>query len=131
MANLNIIENYQDIQNSFNIFKRDASKNDETTKGLLTSITYWVYDCNTKTFGPSKFIGFKDMTFEKYRSAKADNCKGLRFNANNARDAIARILGPYTKDSELSERFRQWGESLCGPSVFRSIKKDKWLFTML
>jgi hypothetical protein len=128
MVDLKLVETRQDIRMSFNTFSKEAPNDTTTTQSLLRSISYWVYDPDSNAFGPSKFVGFKDMTFVKYLNARDGNCKGARFNGTVTRQAIENILGQYSADTGLTEKLKEWGENICGFQVFKNIDQRKWKF---
>jgi hypothetical protein len=92
---------------------------------------YWVYDPDTKTFGPSKFVGFQNMNFSDYATARKGQWNGNNFNGHETRKAIEKILGAYTKTPQFSLELISWGQLLLGPDVFDSIDKSKWKFVSL
>jgi hypothetical protein len=128
---LTFVSNRQDIRGSLCTFNRDLQQYHQLARSLLRTTTYWVYDPSTKTFGPSKFIGFKSMNFAKYGRARQGHWSGNRFNGYNTRKAVEGILGPYSRDPRLSAQLINWGQALLGPDVFDDINTDKWVFISL
>jgi hypothetical protein len=61
--------------------------------GLARQTTYWVFDLDSGSFGPSKFVGYAGMTLPRYDDAVAGQVSGDRFDGTVARTAIERAVG--------------------------------------
>ena len=90
---LNFVDKQSEIRSNIAYFnqKAIASNNYRRARKLLTGTTYWLYDEATDTFGPSKFVGFKLMTFECYDASVATKDTG-KFNGTRTRKAIESTL---------------------------------------
>ena len=119
----------KDVQDSMDTFNRDAPHDPVLARKLLRGTKYWVYDPNAKTFGPSKFVGFRDLKLSDY--ADAIKSHGNKFDGNKTQKEIAKILGAYTQNSRLSRKLIRWGESLFVTGIFDGVDQSKWKFTSL
>lgn len=128
---LSFARNPQDIEHSLNTFNASCRENYELARSLLRTTSYWVYDPSRGSFGPSKFVGFKAMSFPKYRMARREQWEGDRFSGYDTRRAIEECLGDYTQDTALSTRLMEWGEGLLGSGVLDDIDGNKWRFVSL
>lgn len=132
MVTLELVENKNDILISLRNFNREAKDNLDLTAELLIRTTYWVYDPTSDTFGPNKFVGHKNMTFQKYESALEGNFEGLRyFDGGRTRKAIEEILGSYESDNSLIIRLINWAESITHRGVVAGVTTQKWKFNYI
>jgi hypothetical protein len=110
-------------------FNNEAVENGERTRRLVTGTTYWVYDSNTENFGPSKFVGFADMNFEKYEVAISGNWTGAQFNGAFTRERIEKVLGkPYQQNDSLEEKLLDWADDLGHNNIFDGVDTKKLKF---
>jgi hypothetical protein len=129
---LSFVDDRQDIQTSLITFNKNAQENHSLARSLLSLTSYWVYDLNTEMFGPSKFVGFKNMDFTKYMLARRGRSAGAPFNGQKTRIAIEYVLGTYYRDDlRILAELVNWGEKLLGPGVFDGIDDSKWAFISL
>lgn len=91
-----------DIQQSLHRFNADAARYAELAVSLLRQTTYWVYEPASQAFGPSKFVGFQNMTFPRYQAARAGDRLGASFNGTATRVAIEKLLCPYAPEPQRS-----------------------------
>lgn len=68
----------------------------------LSSYTDWYYDSLTNQFGPKKFVGFKNMTAEKYEALKKNPNTNRRGNFDSSLTAsiLERLLTQVDQDKE-------------------------------
>ena len=128
---LKLIQNKLDLLSSLEVFNNQAKQYKELAIGLLRKTEYWVYDPNTKNFGPSKFIAFNNMDFFNYAQAVKKNYTGARFNGTVTRQKIEKILGPYKENDALTQELEVWGKNLFGAGIFKNIMTEKWRFVSL
>ena len=96
-----------EIKVNTSLFNADIQNNYDEAYSLARSTTYWIYDLESNMFGPSKFLGFKEMTFERYLQSKQDELEGDRFSGGVTRRAIIKVLeNEYEQNSNLSDAFR-------------------------
>lgn len=50
------------VLQTFNAGARDAAAR---SLRILAQTSYWVFDPESRMFGPSKFVGYADMNFER------------------------------------------------------------------
>jgi hypothetical protein len=131
VALLTFVSGRRDIRGSLRTFNAATRENGHLARSLLRYTRYWVYDSGSGSFGPSKFVGFRGMSFDKYARAREGGWAGDRFSGHRARVAIERILGSYHRSSQLSARLVMWGQSLLGDDVFDDVNRYKWMFTSL
>jgi hypothetical protein len=122
------VDDRQDILRSLNTFNEEAGKHSDLARSLLVTTSYWVYDPAQKRFGPSKFVGFKDMDFERYAAARKGWSTRVRFHGRRVWKANERVLGSYGLDSELGRELVIWAGHLLWHGVCNTIDKRKWKF---
>ena len=118
-----------EIRANISYFNQEAkvSSNNYRARNLLRTTTYWLYDEETNGFGPSKFVGFKSMTFEcyDYWVEKAKTRKG-KFTGGTAREANEEVLGEeFSSNSDFSKKLLEWGEKLLVAGIFKRTCQDK------
>ena len=131
VVQLTFASSRRDIRESLEIFNAAARENGQLARSLLHHTRYWVYNSSAGSFGPSKFVGFEGMSFDKYASARQGHCRGDRFSGHRARQAIEKVLGSYRQSSPLPAKLVTWGQTLLGPDTFGGIDPNKWRFTSL
>jgi len=130
-VSLKLVEKYEDIKASVDLFNRDLQENEDLARHIVRSATYWVYDPITESFGASKFVAFIDMNFSDYARARKSDSTGARFNGTVARMAIERMLGSFEHDDHLSYELVKWSGSRFGPHIFSGTNSAKWQFVIL
>ena len=130
---LAVVTSADEIRSNVRCFNNDASLQLVLVRDILRRTTYWVYDPGDEgTFGPSKFVGFRGLTFGVYRAGRADETQGAKFDGGVAKKAIERALGEYySTDDELPSRLVSWGRSVVGEDAFDGIDESKWRFICL
>jgi hypothetical protein len=134
---LRLVETTQEIRQSLNNFNREACEHyDYALRLVQVYIRLWVYDPLSNTFGPNKFVGFKNMTIPKYQTAGELRDGGLdrrRFNGGRTHKAIRRVLGvDYKADRELWEVLEKWADELFKTSsVLEYREHPVWKFIRL
>ena len=122
-----------EIRANIRYFNREAtgsSDNSSRARKLLTGTRYWLYDEATDAFGPSKFVGFRSMTFEcyDYWVEKAKTRKG-KFLGGDTRKANEKTLGTnFAPNPSLAKKLVEWGEKLFVAGIFKGTCQDKWRF---
>lgn len=121
-----------EIRANIRNFNREAkaSSNNYRARNLLRVTTYWLYDKETDAFGPSKFVGFRSMTFEcyDYWVEKAKTRKG-KFLGGDTRKANEKTLGTnFAPNPSLAKKLVEWGEKLFVAGIFKGTCQDKWRF---
>lgn len=129
---LQYVANVQEIRQSIVTFNASAQKNRGRGLNLLRQTSYWVFDGNTQCFGPAKFIGLAEITFEAYEAAIQGDWSGDRFDGYHTRVAIEHVTGLSFSPSELlAHELVKWGERLFGPGAFDGIEESKWCFVRI
>jgi hypothetical protein len=126
-----LIENAQEIQRSLETFNREAGNNQRRFSKLVRNLNQinWVYDARSQTFGPSKFMGFKNMNYTLYDWALSPECKE-RFHGSDTKRAIENVLRHFGSNPNLVRRLIDWAE-LISPRVTNNIITSQWLFVIL
>jgi hypothetical protein len=131
LVQLTLVENREEIRQVLVTFNNEVAENQVLARKILRTTSYWVFNPDTEAFGPSKFLGFKNMNFSKHTLARDGKWAGDRFDGHESRKAIEAYLGVYEPDQELSAKIEEWGERLLGSGIFDNIKTDKWRFVSL
>jgi hypothetical protein len=120
-----------EIRDNLIRLNRDARHNSPRVAELSHQTKYWVFDEDSDTFAPNKFLGFRQMTFDRYEAlVSKGQSDGVRFNGTVARNAIADLLGPYAVDPKLIKPLRNW-LSVYGVTKLDGIDTTKWKFARL
>lgn len=120
------------IRSNIATFNREAIKHRDRAINLLRSTRYWVYDPTINAFGPSKFVGYVDMTFKEYEAAHLGESDGAAFDGGVTHDAIVKVLGTeYAPNRSMRERLLTWGVKLLGADAFGGAEPNKWHFMTL
>jgi hypothetical protein len=113
-------------------FESEATHFYDRAVRLLRETIYWVYDPATESFGPSKFVGFTEMSFDRYLRALEGDSEGARFDGGVTQLAISSALGTsYREDETLRARLESWGVQRFGPDAFGGADREKWRFVSL
>jgi hypothetical protein len=120
------------IQSNISTFNREAIRNRDRAKSVFRSTRYWVYDPTTNAFGPSKFVGFADMTFKRYETAHLGESDGAQFSGGVTHETIVKVLGTeYAPNRSMRKRLITWGSKLFGADAFGGAEPNKWQFVSL
>lgn len=98
---LEFVETIGEIRDAVRVFNEQAAVDPKLTRSLLTGTKYWVYDPETKRFGPSKFVGFVDLRLADYGRARNRERSGVRFDGYSTRVMIEGLLGAYEVNPNL------------------------------
>lgn len=129
MSTLRYVSDISEIRKCLVSFNTSAQSNQGRSRKILRQTTYWVFDEQTKKFGPSKFIGFSNMTIRSYDAATKGNWAGNRFDGHATRVAIENVTGlTFRPDPSLTHRLVKWGERLLMPGALDGIDDSKWRF---
>ena len=124
-----LVEEVEGIRGSLATFNKGLRQNHDLARDLLRRTTYWVYSPTTGAFGPSKFVGFKNMNFTDYARARKGDHEGARFSGSATRKAIEYVLKHHCRpDTQLSDELIGWGQASLGTEVFSGISREKWKF---
>ncbi len=127
-----LVENPDDVRGSVRAFAREAASNEDLARDLLRQAIYWVFDPDTGAFGPGKFVGFKEMTYQRYARGRMLVLEGAPFHGGVTRKAIERALGAtFQDDPMMRNTLVDWGNRLLEGDVFQGIAETKWRFLSL
>lgn len=128
-AELVLVRTSDDVRLSLIKFNSEAKRFRDRALSLLRQTTYWVYDDDSESFGPAKFVGFDDMSFTYYEEAVSGRHTGAPFDGFATRRAIESALGaPFSPDDQLRSKLEGWGNSLLGSGAFEGVDRTKWTF---
>jgi len=123
-----------EIRANIRYFNREATascNNSSRAHNLLSTTRYWLYDEATDAFGPSKFVGFKSMTFQRYNCwlTKTNKTSPGKFLGGATRIANEKTLGTnFAPNPSLAKKLVEWGEKLFVAGIFKGTCQDKWRF---
>jgi hypothetical protein len=121
-----------EVRRSLIRFNSESKKFPARALSLLRQTTYWVYDDDSDSFGPAKFVGFDDMSLARYEEAVNGRHTGAPFDGFATRRAIESALGtPFSPDEQLRSKLKAWGNSLLGSGAFEEVDQAKWTFVRL
>lgn len=126
-----VVTEVSEIKANIAVFNTGIHNNYDEALSLARKTTYWVYDHESNIFGPSKFLGFKDMSFERYLDSKQDKLEGDLFTGG-VRTQVEKVLGSlYSKNSDLADKLRRWGQDCLETNWFKDLSQEKWKFLVL
>lgn len=137
-AHLALVETVDEIRQSLKTFNSEAADVPDLARSVVAQTTYWVGEPRSKAFGPSKFVGLKDMTAEKYKRARAGNYEGTIFSGQSTHERIENVLGKeYVPDDALAKKLEEWSRRRIpehpedGTRVLQNVTRSKWRFVKL
>jgi len=128
---LELVSEWVHVVEALQEFNSDALRfnHQELAWDLVRRTRYWVHDVPSGTFGPGKFVGFQNMTYDLYDLAREGDATGAPFDGYQTRTAIERALkSSFHSDDDLHAQLTKWAESLVGPRVFEGVGSEKWQF---
>jgi hypothetical protein len=130
-APLEVTEDEDEVRENIRAFNDGAEDHLDRVQSLFSYTSYWVYEPDEGVFGPSKFCGFRNMTFPRYDLALDEELEGASFNGTVSRRGVEDALGDeYVVDEDLHDELAQWAERFI-PGVFDTINQDRWRFVRL
>jgi len=130
-ADLQLVGTADEIRENVRRFTRGLPSSLKRAKNLVGQTTYWVFDEDEAHFAPSKFVGFRNMSFGQYESALQGRSTGAKFDGAVSRTAIENVLGSYVEAQDLTERLSQWCVDQFGRLVLDGVETSKWRFVRL
>jgi hypothetical protein len=129
---LHLVRHSTEIRSALRVFNAEARSAADRSQRILAQTSYWIYDPETREFGPSKFVGFAGMDFGTYESAVAGKEGGAKFDGHVTKVAIEKALrARFQPDAGLADRLHAWGTALLGSGVFERVDTSKWQFITL
>jgi hypothetical protein len=129
---LQTVGTINELRDSVREFNRGLGNARDCARSLLRQTSYWVYDAGQGVFGPSKFVGYRGMTFPVYEAGRAGATDGASFDGGVTRKAVEHVLGAsFSPDDALTRRLIAWGEAALGAGVFDGLDTAKWRFLAL
>lgn len=131
-AALRLCSTAEEVAVSLDVFNRDAVRFAERARHCIRTTQYWVWDASADTFGPGKFVGYRQMSFEAYERARAGEVGGARFDGHISQNALRRALAmEFAPSSWQASRLKAWADRLLGPNTLAGVNEDKWQFITL
>lgn len=127
---LDKVEDEEQVVGSLREFNAGAGRLDNKRLAweLLRRTRYWVCDVPSETFGPGKFVGYREMSYARYEEARGGEVSGL-FDGAVARAAIELATGDgFRRDPGAAAALVGWAEGLVGPGVLDGVDREKWRF---
>src|SRR5262245_11342967 len=126
---LQFVQTIEEIRDSLHTFNAEARVHPDLTNSLLTQTTYWIYDRDTKAFGPSKVVGLRDMNIQDYGSARAGKRLGVPFDGGQTRIKIEKLLGEeFVPNAKMATALEAWAATIVAPDaadhVFDGVDKS-------
>jgi len=114
-------------------FNREAREKQHRTRAdMLIGSPFWVFDPATGMFGPAKFVGFADMSFNKYEDLGSRIRRIGAFHGYLVAANLAQVLrAEFKPDAELAERLPEWAEAVTGRPLSTSTDRSSWRFLRL
>lgn len=128
---LEVVDSVLDVRENIRRFHRDLLEHRDRALQLAIQTTYWIYDPETDSFGPGKFVGFKRMSFSNYILAHNNQVSGARFDGGLTHRAIAGVAGEFQSVPDLAVQLKAWLDVTFGHEAVASINVDKWQFVDL
>ncbi len=129
---LTFVESPADVAGSVRSFSADWRVHQRRFRTLLVTTSYWVHDPATGEFGPSKFVGFREMSYSTYEQHFPESDEPGRFQGQRTHEAIKRALGgTFRRNRSLADRLREWGQERLGDGAFIGTDSAKWKFIKL
>ena len=126
------VEKPEEILENINNFVDNYKNYRNRSEKLMRTSSYWVFEPNKKIFCPSKFAGYKKMSFKKYEQAIKEATSGAHFDGAVTRMAIETALDQkYSSDNKLAKLLREWVKDNLGTMFFSGIDINKWKFVAL
>jgi hypothetical protein len=123
------VESVEDIRQNIRRFNSEARFHIERARALAAQTSYWIFDAESGLFGPSKFVGFKGMTFTRYERAVRGEKTGSAFDGGVTSQANEAVLGEFKSSDELSEQLGVWMNTILRQAVDIPARRDRWKFT--
>lgn len=130
----NEVQTIAEIREGLRIFNEQLVAHRSRATTITQQTTYWVFDDQTRRFAPSKFCGYRGMTFERYEGLTEAVKKEKRpgFDGTEAREAIEKVTGrKYEADKDLGGRLVEWARECFGPETLEGVARSKWRFVYL
>jgi len=97
---------------------------------LVRQTTYWVYDSVSGNYGPGKFVGLVNMSYDAYRQARDSDPP--EFDGGRTRRAIESATGQvFDRDDDCAQGLNLWAEEILGKGTLDGVDPDKWRFLRL
>ncbi|MEO1997902.1 MAG: hypothetical protein ABGZ17_21790 [Planctomycetaceae bacterium] len=105
---LSPVSTASEVRENIRRSNRDMRSHRDRATTIARQTTYWAFDDREGEFGPSKFVGYRNMNFAHYELALSGAATGSRFDGAFTRSAIEAACGEYQSDESLSTALRDW-----------------------
>jgi hypothetical protein len=130
-VHLEAVESLLEVRENIRRFQQGIAEHHDRALQSAVQTTYWIYDPQTDDFGPSKFVGFKRMTFPNYILADNNQATGARFDGGLTHRAIEAVAGPFHASPEFTAKLKGWLDTTFGADAVSGISIGKWQFVDL
>jgi hypothetical protein len=131
-AHLEWVQSVAEIRQNIREFHRDLQFHTQRAKLIAGKQHFWAYDPMSKRFGPSKFVGYRGMTYTTYNSIhRGEGNDGVPFQGTNAMQRIERVTGSsFAFDSKLEAGLLAWMKRTFGATAMKRWA-PKWMYLTL
>jgi hypothetical protein len=110
---LKLIENTEQIRRQIGVFKDELARHPQWVRRLLANTDRWIFDPDLDNFGPLTFVGFQNLSMERYEVATQGQSSGIAFRGSPIKDRLKQLLElELASDEELGIRFLEWSREL-------------------
>jgi len=125
---LEAVASEAEIRENIRRFARDAPAASLRALSLIRQTSFWVFDRDSGTFGPSKFVGYSRMTLARYDAAVAGTRSGIAFDGHATRKCIAAVIGEFAPNALLSDLLTRQVSTMFGADAIAGVDREKWVF---
>lgn len=120
------------IRRNLNTYNNQSQRHPLRALKIVRQTTYWVFDPGSGLFGPSKFLGYREMDFDRYEKALTGTGGGARFNGALARTNIESILDTtFSPCSKTRDLLVSWIKDRIGEDQKPKFNTKNWKFAKL
>jgi hypothetical protein len=124
-SDFELVTTPEEIRENVYRFNHPSAVDRGRAQMLLSETKYWVADEEENCFGPTKFVGIKDMTFSLYEKLREEsNRRPSRFTGGKKGTigkAIMKVLNSeFTKSPELHALLSEWSKSKFGSDAIKA-----------
>jgi len=120
------------IRRNLNAYNNQFQRHPLRALKIVRQTTYWVFDPDSGLFGPSKFLAYRNMDFERYEKALAGKLTGARFNGSLAKNNIESVLrAPFSPKSKTGALLASRIKDMIGEEKLPKFNTNQWKFARL
>ena len=121
-----LVETIEEVEENIKRFNGDISSSEKFQKEILSTVQHWYYSEKLDAFGPSKFIGYKNMDFEKYFKYNRASYEegGTWGNLTEDRLKKLKLTEEISEFESLRGFLRKFGKKENKKATIKIIRKD-------